>query len=301
MNNSNSNTTGGTLSIPQTGALAIPMHNDYLFRALLQENNEVLKELIQNLLYLPDDAIQSAIITNPILLGESIESKQFLLDINVKLDNDSIINLELQVINQHNWVERSLSYLCRNFDKLNHGDDYAQAKSSYQIGLLNFTLFEDHPTFFSTYKMMDTKDYYIYSDKLHLSVLDLTQVENATVDDEANGLVYWAKLFSATSWEEIHMLAKKKPIIEQAANTVYTLTEEEKIRLQCEAREDFYKSQNDFHNYYKNKLAEKDTELAEKNNELAEKDIALAEKDIALAEKDRIIQELKKALEEKNK
>ena len=146
-------------------------------------------------------------------------------------------------------------------------------------------------------------------------MLDLTQVENATVDDEANGLVYWAKLFSATSWEEIHMLAKKKPIIEQAANTVYTLTEEEKIRLQCEAREDFYKSQNDFHNYYKNKLAEKDselaekdialaeknTELAEKNTELAEKNTELAEKNTELAEKDRIIQELKKALEEKSR
>ncbi|SDB07502.1 conserved hypothetical protein (putative transposase or invertase) [Pseudobutyrivibrio sp. YE44] len=263
------------------------MHNDYLFRALLQENNEVLKELIQNLLYLPDGAIKSAIITNPIMLGDSIDSKEFLLDINVKIDNGSVINIELQVINQHNWVERSLSYLCRNFDKLNHSEDFAQAKGSYQIGLLNFTLFKDHPSFFSTYKMMDVKDHYIYSDKLHLSVLDLTQIDNATAEDTANGLVYWAKLFSATSWEEIHMLAKEKPIVEQAANTVYSLTEEEKIRLQCEAREDFYKSQNDFHNYYKNKLAEKDNELAEKDTELAEKD--------------RIIQELQKALEDKNK
>ena len=33
-------------SIPQSGALNVPMTNDYLFRALLQRNNLVLKGLI---------------------------------------------------------------------------------------------------------------------------------------------------------------------------------------------------------------------------------------------------------------
>ena len=41
-------------SIPQSGALIVPMTNDYLFRALLQRNNLVLKGLICALLHMKE-------------------------------------------------------------------------------------------------------------------------------------------------------------------------------------------------------------------------------------------------------
>ena len=39
------------------------------------------------------------------------------------------------------------------------------------------------------------------------------------------------------------MLAKKNEYIDEAANTIHQLTQEEKIRMQCEAREDYYRTQ----------------------------------------------------------
>ena len=105
-------------TFPTSGPLVIPMTNDYLFRALLQRNNAVLKSLICSLLHLTAEEVSTAEITNPIELGTSFTDKTFILDVKVHLNNLAIINLELQVINQHNWVERSLSYLCRSFDTL---------------------------------------------------------------------------------------------------------------------------------------------------------------------------------------
>ena len=49
-------------------------------------------------------------ITNPIIPGESINGKTFFLDIRVDLNQNTLINLEMQVINEHNWPERSLSF-----------------------------------------------------------------------------------------------------------------------------------------------------------------------------------------------
>lgn len=92
-----------------TGPIPIPMTNDYLFRALLQENNTVLKGLISSLLHLPAEEILSVEIVNPIVLGKAYEDKDFYLDVKVTLNNHTIINLEMQVINEHNWPERSLS------------------------------------------------------------------------------------------------------------------------------------------------------------------------------------------------
>ena len=134
-----------------SGPLTIPMTNDYLFRALLQQNNKVLKGLIGALLHLSLNEIISVEITNPVELGKSIDAKDFFLDIKVLLNNDTIINLEMQVVNEHNWPERSLSYLCRSFDGLNKGDNYLEVKPVIQISLLDFTLFSDHPEFYATY------------------------------------------------------------------------------------------------------------------------------------------------------
>ena len=94
------------------------------------------------------------------------------------------IDLYFYYINQYNWVERSLSYLCRNFDHLKSGGEYEDVSPVVQIGILNFTLFKDHPEFYATYQLLSVKNHAIYSDKLRLSVLDLTHIDMATEEDK---------------------------------------------------------------------------------------------------------------------
>lgn len=231
------------LSFPATGPLTIPMTNDYLFRALLQRNNKVLRGLICSLLHLSPDEVTSVEITNPIELGTSMGDKTFILDIKVILNDRTIINLEMQVVNQYNWVERSLSYLCRNFDNLQSGEPYENVKPVIQIGLLNFTLFPDNPEFYATYQLLNVKNYSLYSDKLRLCVLDLTHINIATEEDRVYQLDYWASLFQATTWEELNMLAQNNEYLEEASATVYQLSQEERVRMECEAREDYYRTQ----------------------------------------------------------
>ncbi|MCM1426694.1 MAG: Rpn family recombination-promoting nuclease/putative transposase, partial [Eubacterium sp.] len=97
------------------GSLPYSMTNDYMFRAVFQTNNKALRGLICSLLHLHEEDIASVEITNPIILGESIKNKEFRLDINVKLNSHSRINLEMQVTGRLIWSNRSLSYLCRSF------------------------------------------------------------------------------------------------------------------------------------------------------------------------------------------
>ena len=227
------------IRIPQSGALFVPMTNDYLFRALLQRNNLVLKGLICALLHMEEADISSVVITNPIQLGDSIDNKTFVLDINVILNQHHIINLEMQVINLNNWQDRSLSYLARNFDHLKKGEDYQLTHPVIQIGLLDYTLFPEHPEFYSTYQFLNVKNHTLYSDKLRISVLDLSRIDLATEEDRQYQLDHWAALFKATTWEELQMLAQNNHYFKEASETVYELTQEEEIRQQCLAREDY--------------------------------------------------------------
>lgn len=140
--------------------------------------------------------------------------------------------------------------------------------------------------------LLNTRNKRIYSDKIKLSVLDLNRVDLATEEDKANELDFWAKLFKSKTWEELRMLAEKEPIFKTIATEVRNISSEERIRMQCEAREDYNRSQASFHGFYQDQINElKDT--------IQEKDEALAEKDEALAEKDRLIEELQAKLAEK--
>ena len=221
------------------GRLPIHMTNDYLFRAVMQENNHVLKALVCALLHLDEASVHDVLIQNPIELGKRVGEKDFFLDIRILLDNRMSVNLEMQVINEGNWVERSQCYLCRSFSSLNKGENYKSILPAVQIGILDYTLFPEAPEFYATYRLMNVKSHKIYGDNLRLSVLELNHIELATEEDKAYQIDCWARLFKAATWKEMKDLAEHNPIFTEATRTAVVLSEDEKIRLQCEAREDY--------------------------------------------------------------
>ena len=226
-----------------TGKLPYKLTNDYIFRVILQESSRFLKGFISALLHLPPEDVHSVVINNPIELGRAIDSKTFIIDVHVILNASTLIHLEMQVINKGYWPERSLSYLCRSFDNLNRGQEYSETKPVIHISILNYTLFPQFPEFYASYLLMNQKNHNIYSDKLLLSVLDLNQIELAVDEDKEYQLHYWAALFKAETWEELKMIASKNEYMSDVCPTLYKVSAEENIRLQCEALEDYYREQ----------------------------------------------------------
>ena len=114
---------------------------------------------------------------------------------------------------------------------------------AYHIGILDFTLFENHPKFMAQYQILDVEDGYLYSDKLCIKVLDLTQLEKTKQEPETNKkLLKWASIFKAETLEELEQLASGEEVFENMVVTMKKLSEDEKIRMQCEAREDYERS-----------------------------------------------------------
>ena len=80
--------------------------------------------------------------------------------------------------------------------------------------------------------------HYIYSDKISLININMTRIDLATDNDIKFGLVNWAKLFMAETWEELKMLAEKDKTIERAVSSAWQMTEEEIIRERMRNREE---------------------------------------------------------------
>ena len=287
-----------------TGKPAYGLTNDYMFRAVFQNSELARKGLIASVLHMNPNQIQSVDIRNPIKLGEEIEDKEFVLDIEVLLNNNHVINLEMQMTNQHNWQDRSLSYLCRSFDQLYKGDDYSEAKPATHIGFLNFSPFPDEPEFNGSYMLLNLKNHRVYSDKLSLHMVDLTHIELATEEDKVWKIDYWARLFTATTWEDVKMITENDIHMEAAAKEMYVLSADELIQQRCRARDDFRKMENSRNRMMKElteALERREKELESKDKELESKDKELENKNQALRNAMDEIEMLKLQLAEAHK
>ena len=278
-----------------TGALQYHMTNDLLVKLLLERNENVLKSLLSALLHIPIESITQLQILNPFIQGQTIESKTTVLDIHLVINNDTSIDLEIQVVKEEFWKNRSILYLCRQYDRLKSGDDYSKLIPAIHIGILDFNLFpEDEPEFFSSYKLMNIKNYKIYSDKLQIYVLNLNQINYATEEDKAYNIDYWAKLFKATTWEDLKMLANEDPIFKEASETIYNITQEDSLRAYLLSREIYALDELTKKNREK-ALPEKvkTLEEMEKNFHEKEKDFHEKEKDFHEREKNFLEKEQK--------
>lgn len=126
-------------------------------------------------------------------------------------------------------------------------------------------------------------------------MIDLTCIDKATEEDKIRGIHHWAKLFKATTWEEIKMLTADNTFLEEAAETVYQLSAEEQIRMQCEAREDYYRQQR----YIQHKL-DRLAELESKEPQMLHNIAELERKTLCLNERNETLQKDNQALQENN-
>ena len=257
------------------GKIAYGMTNDYMFRMVLQSNNNVLKGIISSMMHVPSDTITTVEIANPIELGKYIEDKDYVLDIKVKLNDNSIINLEMQVADLGNWQNRSLSYLCRTFENVQKGEDYNSVMPVTHIGFLDYDLFPEEKEFYSKNMLQNIKTGTIYNRNFCLRVLSLNQIELATEEDKRWHIDEWARLFKATTWEELKMIAEKDKVYSEAANSIYEQNSDETVRMMCEARREAI-----FHEQYvQNKMESLEKQLSQKEKQLSQKEKQLSQKD----------------------
>ena len=298
-----------------SGKLDYNMTNDYMFRAVLQSNKKVLAGIIGALLHVDPESLHVEI-QNPIILGQSFENKDVILDINVSVNNRSRLNLEMQIVNYGNWKERSLSYLCRSFDNVYKGKDYISAYPVMQVSFIDFTLFPESPEFYATYLLRNIRNNKVYTDKLQLSVMELNNIDLATKEDRFYKLDKWAAFFKAKTWKELKAMAATDQYMKAATNTIFELSSDENIRELCRRREEYEAYERHRNAEVKGlkrtiaglsqvnaNLSQKNADLSQENVDLSQKNADLSRENASLAQanadKDLEIAQLKEQLAQK--
>lgn len=205
-----------------TGIIQTGLTNDMLFHIVMNKSRKALKGLICALKRLDPEDVRDVNILNPIDYGNYI-SKEVVLDVRVELNNYEIMDIELQLYHDPNWDKRSVLYLCRAFDTIGEGEDYSLLKPTTLIIITErgFMTKPGEPEFYAKNMLLNVRNHQVYSSLLSVNVLYLDQTELATKEDYEYDLVHWAKVFKATTWEELNALVKGNAALEEVANIMY--------------------------------------------------------------------------------
>ncbi|MFP5528182.1 Rpn family recombination-promoting nuclease/putative transposase [Peptococcus simiae] len=211
--------------------------NDLLFHIVMQESEVALKGLVASLLSKKIEEITSVEVLNPIDYSQRISGKRIILDVNARVNKDTLVNIEVQVRRFEAWHLRSLFYAARMAAQSHPGKTYAELPIIRQFSILDYTFDEEDSAFFSEYELQNQKTGKTYTDRFRIAIMDLTQKDLATPDDIASGRLIWADLFNAQSWGELDQLAKKDTLAREVVDIMRTAMKDDGISFAINERE----------------------------------------------------------------
>ena len=208
---------------------------DFCFKELMVDE-DIRKGFISAVLGISKENIEETILLPTYLRKGYADDKLGILDVRVKINDGTQIDMEIQLAMFAAWAERSLFYLCKMYtEQIHEGDDYDVLKKCIHIGILDFILFEQSEEYASSFHIWEDERRQKYSDKLELHVLELPKLSK--YEYPQTELLNWAKFINAEKKEEMEMLAKTDDSLEKAYEKLVNISADEIKRLEYEERQ----------------------------------------------------------------
>ncbi len=218
---------------------------DFAFKEIMTDKKARIGFLSAMLKLNPED-IKETTLLNTSLRKTYEDDKLGILDVRVLMNDDTEIDIEVQLSELSVWAERSLFYLAKMYtEQINPGDSYNKFKKCVSISILDFKLFDDTKNFYSCFHIAEDNRHSLYTDKMEFHVLELPKLPEQPKNDSDN-ILLWAKFINAERKEEFDMVADKNPYIESAYQTLQVISQNKEKRLEYEAREKAIRDHNQF-------------------------------------------------------
>ena len=217
---------------------------DFAFKELMADKI-VRIGFIAAVLAVPAGNIRSAVILNTELQRTHPEDKPGILDVRICLNDETEIDIEIQINPLSIWADRSLFYLSKMYAaQISAGDSYRLLKKCISISILDFRLFADSGEFYSCFHIREDTRHTLYTDKMEFHVIELPKLPEELKKDSSD-LLLWAKFLNAERKEEFEMLAEKNEEIRKAYERLQVMSQDEKKRMEYEAREKALRDHNE--------------------------------------------------------
>ena len=195
----------------------LPLYRDLMFKQFFGTNKYIYLTiyLLESLLDLPEGSLNGSTITNSVNLDkETIQNKNFELDVVLKSPNGDIYNIEMQTTYNTNSEIKNVMYVTKLFsEQLKIGETYNKIKPVTLINLVKDINIHKTGNIINKYVMTNTThpSDKILEDYLTIYIINIDKTNEVSYNKNKNFEVI-RNLLSAKSYEEM------KNIVETSKN-----------------------------------------------------------------------------------
>ena len=221
--------------------LGYSIKNDVIFKELFSKigNECFLHEFLENILNIKINKLK--IVKDAALTREIVSGKYGILDIKVTVNDDTLINIEMQNIDNRNMIKRMMYYSSKLISsQLFSGDDYSKLKNVISIAILNYNLSEISLQNYLNESIIVSKNnrFNKITDMQRLIIIELPKFRKSTISLD-NKIEQWLLFLDGTDERRIKEVMERNTLIKKAHQESCYLTGRERKRRLAELREKY--------------------------------------------------------------
>ena len=215
----------------------LPPINDWIFKLLFgdERNKSILIDLLKSFVELPEEEYELTF-PDTHLKPETEDDKLGIVDVKIRTKTGKIINIEIQVNPSKNTGKRLSFYKSKLIvEQIAKSEYYNVIQKVICICITSYVLFPGENDYQNNFRFINKKNGLCFEDiPEEIYTLELAKVP--AMSDGTAGWE-WMQFLRAKRKEEIEMVAVQNPEIRKAADTLYELSEDEKVRAEYEMRQ----------------------------------------------------------------
>jgi predicted transposase/invertase (TIGR01784 family) len=155
----------------------LDVKTDYAFKKVFGtvENKDVLIKFLNSVIIFSNNTkIKDLTIVDPYNIPMLKGMKDTFVDVKAKLDDDSLVIIEMQVLNNEGFEKRVLYNAAKNYSiQLDKGEDYHLLNPVIALNIVDFIMFNDTNKIITNFKLLEKDEFIDYSDDIELIFIEL--------------------------------------------------------------------------------------------------------------------------------
>ena len=212
-----------------TKNVELQLTNDYIFKRLFSKkgNEDILKDLLEGILEIPIKEVE--VMQEVELERVDIKDKLGVLDIKAIINENITVNIEMQIVDEKNMIERTLYYWAGlYYTGLKRGKDYKLNNKVITINILMYNIFKKE-SYHTIATIRDNENKEKITDRLEIHFIELPKF----LKSKENGnrkLRQWLEFICNKRKGEIEMAVRENEKIAKASQEWEYLRGDEAVK-----------------------------------------------------------------------
>ncbi len=160
--------------------MGLSLKNDVIFKAVFGSETEESKQALIGMLNLildRKDPIRKIIYKNPFNVREFEIQKESILDVKAETDSGEIIDIEMQLVYDEEFIPRDVYYHCGMVRQgLAVGESYGMLKKTISIYLMDHVWFRNEEKWHSCFQLREKEDGTLLTDLVEMHYFELPKI-----------------------------------------------------------------------------------------------------------------------------